>query len=289
MPSDLMFAIVVMVVISLIAGVIAGSFKYRERGQFVTLAFTLAVFATVYFQFYGSGQLFWARLVPFSAAIIYTNFAAIFAALAAGWALRLPAMPRWRRGLLSSALAVGSLIAILWPMLSIALRPPPEGGDRWRNGVALQTSWATCSPAAAATLLTASGIPASEAELVPLCLTDASGTPTLGLYRGLVLASQAEGKVPRLVDQSLEQMLAANRWPVLLAVELPYGVEDRRYVDQWGWIPGMGHSVVALGRTRDGGILIGDPAVGLERWSAADLKLLWHGNGIRMEDVNTRP
>ena len=77
--------------------------------------------------------------------------------------------------------------------------------------------------------------------------------------------------------------LLDDDWPVLLAVQLPHGVDDRRYADQWGWIPGMGHSVVALGRTPDGGIIVGDPAGGLERWTEADLKVLWHGAGVRVK------
>ena len=64
---------------------------------------------------------------------------------------------------------------------------------------------------------------------------------------------------------------------------LPFGVEDRRFVEQWGWIPGMGHSVVILGRTTDGNFIVGDPAVGLEIWSKADLDLLWSGVGMRVE------
>jgi len=71
-------------------------------------------------------------------------------------------------------------------------------------------------------------------------------------------------------------------WPWLIAVKLPFGMEDRRCADQWGWIPGMGHSVVVLGQTDDGGFAIGDPSVGLEVWTEDDLNLLWHGNGIRV-------
>jgi hypothetical protein len=87
----------------------------------------------------------------------------------------------------------------------------------------------------------------------------------------------------QLVDSDLDTLLKDDDWPVYLAVELPFGVEDRRYADQWGWIPGMGHSVVALQRTPDGGILIADPSVGIERWTESDLRLLWHGDGLRVK------
>ncbi|WP_404308432.1 cysteine peptidase family C39 domain-containing protein [Neorhodopirellula lusitana] len=280
--TDIFTAIAIMSAVCVAAGIFAGAVAYSNKGQRVMLLLACSVLAAVYFQFYGSGQLLWARFVPLSACIIYTNLAAVFAALAAGWSWRLPNTPAWRRGTMVVLLATMALAAITWPLLSIAVRPAPEGGDAWLDGVAMQTSWATCSPAAASTLLNAAGIRATEAELIPLCLTDSSGTPTLGLYRGVKLFAERNDRDVEVLDETLSQLLGADNWPVLLAVELPYGVDDRRYADQWGWIPGMGHSVVALGRTDDGGVIIGDPSTGLERWSEADLKVLWHGNGMRL-------
>ncbi len=281
--TDITIAILAMISLTLVTGLLTGRYFYSTKGQSTMLGLAMSVLAMVYFLFYGSGQLIWARIIPSSAAIIYTNFAANFAAMAAGWAWRLPKTPAWRRAGLSLLLGGASLAAICWPLLSIAVRPPPTGGDDWKNGVAMQTSWATCSPAAAATLLRSESIKVTESELIPLCLTDSSGTPTLGLYRGVKLVAERSNREVEIVDPSLQQLIADDDWPVLIAVELPFGVEDRRYADQWGWIPGMGHSVVVLGRTEDGGFVIGDPSVGLERWTEDDLKLLWHGNGIRVE------
>lgn len=281
--TDLMIAMLVMAGLSIAAGGFAFAVAYSDKGQRVMLGVSLAVLAMIYFLFYATGQLFWAKWVPNSASIIYTNFAPIFAALAAGWALRLPKTPAWRRAILAILLAMGSTAAILWPLLSIAVRPAPEGGDQWKNGVAMQTSWATCSPAAAATLFRAEGIKVSESDLIPLCLTDSSGTPTLGLYRGIKLVSDQQDRSVEVMDETLNEMWIRNDWPLLMAVELPYGVEDRRYADQWGWIPGMGHSVVALGLTNDGQrLIVGDPSTGLEEWSKDDLRILWHGDGIRV-------
>ncbi|EMI17440.1 peptidase C39, bacteriocin processing [Rhodopirellula maiorica SM1] len=283
MAIDLMVAIAVMTVVAVACGMFTAFYAYSRKGQRTVLCLTLAVFAMVYFLFYGSGQLFWAKFVPSSAAIIYTNFAAIFAALAAGWAWRLPNTPRWRRGSLTTLLTLSALAAINWPLLSIAVRPPPQGGDDWENGVAMQTSWATCSPAAAATLFRGEGIEVSEAEMIPLCLTDSSGTPTLGLYRGVKLISEQHDRTVEVLDETHAELLEKDDWPVLLAVELPFGVDDRRYADQWGWIPGLGHSVVAFGKRPDGSILIGDPSVGLEAWNEHDLQVLWHGGGMRVK------
>jgi hypothetical protein len=141
----------------------------------------------------------------------------------------------------------------------------------------------TCSPAAAATLFRGEGIEVSEAEMIPLCLTDYAGTPTLGLYRGVKLIANRHDRRVVLLNGGLTRLVADDDWPVLVSVRLPFGVEDQRFVKEWGWIPGMGHSVVILGRTGDGGFIVGDPAVGLEIWSKADLDLLWQGVGLRVE------
>lgn len=280
--QDIWIAVAVMVGISLLCGLMAGGWLYPRSGQGVKLCMALSLLGMFYFQLYASGQLFWAKLIPVSAAIVYSNLSAPLAALAAGWSLRLPQTPIWRRALMVALLGGASVVAVLWPVLSIAVRPAPSGGDNWQQGVAMQTSWATCSPAAAATLLRASGIDVSESEMIPLCLTDGSGTPTLGLYRGVKLVAQRHQRDVQLLEGFLDELLAADDWPVLLAVKLPHGTPDRRYADQWGWIPGMGHSVVALGSAGDGQIWVGDPSVGLERWSRGDLEVLWHGDGLRL-------
>lgn len=280
--TDLITAIVLMTLLSIAAGWLSSRIAYSAQGQWNVALLAISIVAAIFFQFYASGQLFWARLVSSSAAIIYTNLAAIFAALAAGWVMRIPNTPRWRKIGLAIMLSLMSIAAILWPLLSIAVRPPPPGGDNWQADVAMQTSWATCSPAAAATLLRAEGIRTSEREMIPLCLTDSAGTPTLGLYRGIKLMADQNQRSVEVLNRSISELDAADDWPVLLAVRLPFGVEDRRYADQWGWIPGMGHSVVVLERTGEGGFLIADPAVGPETWTRDDLDLLWHGAGLRI-------
>lgn len=280
--SDIWIAIVVMSCVSGAAGMLSFGYLYTREGQRVILLLTLSIFATVYFILYLAGQLLWARIIPSSAAIIYTNLASVFAGLGAGWSGRLPNTPSWRRTVLAMVLGTASLATILWPLLCMAVRPPPEGQDEWNGPVAMQTSWATCSPAAAATLLNAVGIRVSERDMIPRCLTDAAGTPTLGLYRGVKLVANRNRRQVEIVDRDLAKLLRDDDWPVLMAVRLPFGVEDRRFVDEWGWIPGMGHSVVALGRAEDGRVIVGDPSSGLERWSESELEILWHGNGLRV-------
>ncbi len=279
---DIWIAVFVMCCISAAAMVVSARSLYSDKGQRGILLLTIAIFSTFFFLLYLNGQLFWARIVPSSAAIIYTNFAAIFAGLGAGWGWRLPKTAAWRRAILAIALGLTSLVAILWPILSIGLRPPPEGLDNWNGPVALQSSWATCSPTAAVTLLNANGIRISEREMIPLCLTDYDGTSTLGLYRGVKLVADRNGRRVEIIDGSLENFLRADDFPALIAVRLPYGIDDPRFTQEWGWIPGMGHSVVILGRTPDGELIVGDPAIGLEYWPESQLEILWQGAGLRV-------
>jgi hypothetical protein len=108
----------------------------------------------------------------------------------------------------------------------------------------------------------------------------------LGLYRGVKLMAERHGQAVEILDGTVDELLTDGDWPVLLAVKLPFGVDDRRYADQWGWIPGMGHSVVAMGQTANGRVIIGDPSVGLEAWSETDLRVLWHGDGLRVKSTS---
>lgn len=280
--QDIWTAVGVMIFVAIGAGVVSARFLSTDKGQRVMLLLALSLVATFFFLLYFAGQLFWARIVPLSAAIIYTNLAAVFAGLGAGWAWRMPGTPWWRRISLTLILSGAALVAILWPLLSMALRPPPEGQDQWAGPVAMQTSWATCSPAAAATLLAAEGIPVSERDMVPLCLTDYDGTPTLGLYRGLKLVASRNNRHVEITDRSLARLLQDDDWPVLAAVRLPFGLDDPRFAQEWGWIPGMGHSVVILSRTPGAEFVVADPAIGLEFWSESKLKTLWQGNGLRI-------
>src|SRR5262245_62146109 len=96
-----------------------------------------------------------------------------------------------------------------------------------------------------------------------------------------LVASRSNRRV-EIVDRSLDRLLQQDDWPVLAAVRLPFGVNDPRFAQEWGWIPGMGHSVVVLRRTPGGEFIIADPAVGLEHWSESKLQTLWQGNGLRV-------
>ena len=71
---------------------------------------------------------------------------------------------------------------------------------------------------------------------------------------------------------------------MLINVELRRGENvDPRYQKLWGWIPGVSHSVVLFRFLPSGRIEIGDPDIGRETWNIDALRVLWHGNGIRLK------
>tara|TARA_R110002073_G_scaffold80550_2_gene194020 strand:- start:3850 stop:4755 length:906 start_codon:yes stop_codon:yes gene_type:complete len=300
--DDLFQAILVMMSLSLAVGILSAvlvgpsklgpgnldpgkKMASTRQGQGVVLMLTIVVTCMFAFLFYSAGRLYWAKWIDDSAVIVWSNFTPLLAAIAAGIVYRLPNTPHWRQSLLAMSLGFASLATVLWPFVGVWLRPPPEGGDEVFRGITLQTSWATCSPCAAATFLRAGGIEASEKELIPLCLTDESGTPTLGLFRGVKWMANRHHRDVQALTLSLDQLESENIWPVLIMVELPIsGVDDPRYADQWGWVPGLGHSVVLLGKNSRGGFVVADPAVGAEIWTRADLEVLWHGNAIRFRE-----
>jgi hypothetical protein len=241
---------------------------------------TLAAGAFVLYAVNLFGQLSLARLLPCASVIVLGNWLPLGAAFFAGLIGRQRAVAVWRRAVLTALLLGGGAYSAcyqLWP-------DPPSAGDQWSLQVLCrQTTEASCSPCAAATLLRLHGIPATEREMIDLCLTDSKGTRDLGLYRGLKLKTRHTPWDIEPFRGSLADLRKPGNTPTLLLVRLePDADVGSRYHERSGWVPGVGHAVVLLGTTEDGRAIIGDPAVGLEYWSAADLKNLWRGHALRL-------
>jgi hypothetical protein len=218
------------------------------------------------------------HILPFSNVIVVGNWSPLLVAAFAGliwW--RVPP-PGIRRVVIIGALTAACLVAIYRPILS----PPPALRNVWTLGVCRQTSQASCSAAAAATLLGQYGIKSSEPEMATLCLTSDRGTLNHGIYRGLRLKTAGTGlDVYMFNNGTIDDLYGAG--PVLLSVKLEDDMNvDPRYTRNWGWIPGVAHSVVLIGAISEDLFLVADPATGLERWSRRDLQVLWHGVGVRL-------
>lgn len=223
------------------------------------------------------------KLIPLRNVIVLANFQPPLTAMLAGLA--------W--GLIKGTHVRRSLFIV--PLITISLwrgygrlfeAPPAVRAERWKGEVCRQTSNATCTAAAATTLLRAYGISTTESEMAQLSLTRADGTTVHGRYRGLVLKTLGtRWKVEPIVNADLASLRELATSPLILSVGLPRGADgtvDPRYIDKYGWLPGMRHTVVLFGFTPEGKLDIGDPSTGREQWDIADLKVLWQGNGFRL-------
>ena len=221
-----------------------------------------------------------SRIFPFSSAIVLANIQVPAAALLAGLA--------W-------ATVKGNVarrLVLLVPLVGIAiyhasrpiLQEPPITRVEWLGDVCLQTSQATCSPAAAATLLRSYGIQADESEMARLCLTSENGTSMLGLFRGLKLKTRDTQWDVQIADYNVDQARATGN-AVIATVGLPRNTSDVdiRYEALWGWTPGVSHTVVVFPKLfQTEGVEVGDPAAGREYWSREDMDVLWTGPIVRL-------
>jgi hypothetical protein len=273
-----------LLIIGVVSGVgfLGGWLLARRLGVASYRLLVLAIVAaTVAFALFFHGRLVMARLLPVSYVIVVGNWIVLGAAALGGAVAGRGAIPAWRRAASAGCLLVVGLFSLVQPLLA----RQPASDERWTvDGVLLQSNDASCGACAAAMLLRHYGVEVGEAEMMRLSFTGRSGTPTLGAYRGLKLKSEGTPVDAVAFASTVEELLAADRWPALLLVHLEEGADaDPRYQEEWGWTPGLRHAVVVFGRAGEDRIDVGDPSVGREQWTLDDLKLLWHGEGMRLE------
>jgi hypothetical protein len=278
--SDLILGAVLLYLISVAVFAAGVWVSASSSGLARTLSTGAAVLATVSFIVFLYGRLVMARILPLSNVIIVGNWIPLGVAWLAGVIWGFKTIPAWRRVAVDLALAGVAVYALLLPLLNI----PPQARDTWTStGVCLQSTPASCSACAAAMLLRRHGIDAGEREMMQLCLTGRNGTPQLGLYRGLKLKTRGTSHTVRAFHTSIDELLQSDDWPVVLLVYLdPEAQVDPRYEKEWGWEPGVGHAVTVFGRKGKDRFDVGDPSVGREPWSLQDLRVLWHGEGLRL-------
>ncbi|MDA8743230.1 cysteine peptidase family C39 domain-containing protein [Rubripirellula amarantea] len=241
---------------------------------------SIAALSSLALIFFSKDRIFWANWIPSSAAIVWSNLTVIALAVAAGAAYRLPRRPKWRQVFGAVSLLFLMVATLFQPILQPLFRPV-YGGNQWADGgVCIQSHDRTCSAAAGATLLRASGVEVSEAQMVQWCLTDARGTPSLGLWRGLVKATAGQNTRPMVIKATAIELIESGPYPCIVVVGLPRFGADPKYVRRYGWAPGFRHSVVLFGIKPDGMVDIGDPAIGREAWSQEDLRVLYRDEAI---------
>lgn len=233
-------------------------------------------------------DLAWARVMPWREIGVWSNPSAIGTGILGGVVWAKGKGPVWWRALVVLLLAgLGTWRTIEPAMIGRPWgpKPPPLGVDKWvRVGgmdVCRQTSQASCSAAAAATLLRSYGIEATEAEMVELCLTTEKGTRMLGLYRGLQIKTQGTPYRVAVFKGTLEEFRDKATGLAVVSVGLRQDANvDPRYETDWGWIRGVKHSVVASGIVDRGRVEVADPAVGRERWTEEGMRTLWFGEAL---------
>ncbi len=277
--TDLYLALACVLVLSAFLAC-GGVIFARRTPQWLGLVVMIVLIVGLIVFLRSNGDRLWlAGVVPGSALIVAGNVTLPAVALLCGMAFaRMPGHP-------------GRRLVLLVPLAALAgfdlVRPlyghPPALGDAWKNAVCCQTSGDSCSPAAVATLLRAYGIAGNEKELAWLCLTRPGGTPPAGVYRALVLKTAGLPLRPEPFHCDLATLRRTLDRPVLLTVGLEAGATvDPRYEKQWGWAPGVRHTIVLFRFLANDRIEVGDPDAGREIWSLDSLKVLWHGNGIRL-------
>ena len=271
---DLVWGLAVLVVAAM-ACFAAGDRLARRRPRWASLLAAGAVAFLVYFASALYGRLLLASLMPFSNVIVLGNALPPTAAFVAGVAHAEVKVPRWRRLFAIWLLLGGAWYAVFRDLTVV---PAVTSAPRYSESTILQSSPATCSPSAAATLLLAHGIAANEAEMVALCLTRREGTPPLGLYRGLVRKTRGTPWRVAVVRRG-DRRLADLEAPAILPVNLHEG-DTHASLLRPAANPRVEHTVVFYGLDSDGLAEVGNPASGREHWCVERLEAAWTGEGL---------
>jgi predicted double-glycine peptidase len=265
----------------------------RRQGETLVLWLAVAVTAlTLLFALSVHGTLLVARVLPVSNAIVVGNWIPLGATFLVGIVGGLRKIPLWRR----IAFALILLLVAWYSVGRVLVRRCPASQHDWTfQGVAMQSRGASCGPCCAVMLLRHCGIEADEREMIDLCLTNRSGTPSLGLYRGLKIKTADTAWDVEVVRCDAEQLLQRGCWPVILNTRLDVGdrlvlyagieTPNRRphgFGVSWPLPTRREHTVVVFGRTDDGQVDVGDPAVGRLTWPLDRLENAWGGDGLRL-------
>jgi hypothetical protein len=256
------------------------------RVRLICTAVVVALLAT-FLVFWQSPRM--ATLFPVSNLIVVSNWLPILASAVAALLWTDKETTLWRR----HALAATALVLGGWTAINPLMGSTPHCTDRrGPYGDSQQSTEFTCSAASAATFLRAHGIEATEQEMADLCLTR-RGTSWMGIYRGLKLKTEGTPwKVELISDRSLA-MESVGRRPILANMGLTRtqalignSVVDRQ---ENGWIPGVDHTVVLLGRGPADTFQVADPTPGIDReiWRPEMFNALWRGVGFQLVQRET--
>lgn len=227
-----------------------------------------------------------ASFLPFSNLVVVGNWYLPAAGFLGGLVASQVNLAAGRRWLSAGGLQCAAFVTVIVPLLGSA----PRCEDQWdQTGICFQTTPQTCSAASAATLLKMHGIEATEQEMAELCLTR-HGTNWMGLYRGLKKKTAGTEWDVEVSACSANELQTLCR-PAILSVGMPPTDDlDRRVQAEFGWTPGVRHSIVLLSFTNDDLVEIAEPTLGVgrERWSVSSLNEFYLGQSVRLVRRNQR-
>ena len=257
------------------------------------LLFVIALLYCLAFSWMWAGKLSWARVLPFSGVVYWSNLMPILLGFTAGVACNTGGLRGWSKPLATCSLGLVAVAYLLIPISRPIIAPAavdPVG--QWKNDVCLQSHGSTCGAAAAATLLQFNGIASSEREMVRHCLTSEFGTDALGIYRGLKLGATKSPKYNarkvHIASRQPSDWISSQQLPNVALVQFDRRVLANQSTSQsTRWFMGHrgeGHAVVVLGY-EDGNWIIGDPAVGRVSWSDKDFRRRFIGDALFLKAV----
>lgn len=292
--SDLAIAVATLLVVStaiFVGAVNVGRSKLRRSVLALMTSGLLFAFSSCL-----HGQVSLTSVLPMSSAIILGNWLPMGAAMLAGLLYGRKEIPQWRRAVFALGLLGVGWYAVLCTVSPVSI----QSNNQFANGVCLQSSPATCSAGAAASLLGVYGIETNETEMVRLCLTGRIGTNMLGIYRGLKMKTDGTPFDVEPVCCSFAQLQDSQICPMLLPVKLQsltpitYGPPRRRVHPMFtaSGKPALlenllkkDHCIVLYGFTGEGDAIIGDPSnrtYGRVHWKKEQLEKSWRGEGFRL-------
>lgn len=284
--SDLLWGFVILVVWTVVMFALAYRLTRHRSGRRLEWLVAATTFAVIGYVAFLWDNILLARVLPFSNLIVLGNWFPPLLGFLAGLAWNGVSGSWWKK----SIYLVGMLVLAVGALVKPLRGNVPDCGDRWQNGVCLQTTPHTCSPCCGATILAHAEIETSEQEMANLCLTR-QGTLWQGLYRGLKRkTADTDWDVEVFTGDVEDLRQQVQTGPVILTVGVPDEPVDEIYTTQYGWSPGELHSVVLFdfdateGSEDDQRVEMGDPSVedGREQWSVTDLRVLYRGRGLRL-------
>ena len=244
--------------------------RRRTRWQ-ACLLVLLVGFMLLIHMLYLLDNLRLARWLPIADCMFYTNLSIPLSALVVALAWPVIRLPTWRK------LAILLFVVFLGLERSyapIVAQRPAMKAARWNSGVCQQTTLSTCVPAACATLLAKTGIPATEQELARLCFTAESGSSNLAAYRGLKIKTTGTPYDAIAFVGSADQLRRQPFVGGIISMEFDTGPKPL--------LPRSArHELVIWSFNDNGSVTIADPLSGnCLPWPAAEFDRYWPGQGI---------